>query len=165
MNESDFHELRSAAVRRELSKPEHAAMEAWLVEHPEWRPVWEEDLRLTRALGTLGDKPVATNFVTQVMATVARECQPNVQPTRQSWWQTIRIPGYAWQAAAVLLIAACVTGFQVRQTRHRAELARSLEILPVAELANVEVWRDFELVNALPLATEPSVEELAQALQ
>jgi anti-sigma factor RsiW len=164
MNETEFHELRSAAVRRELSAAERARLETWLAGHPEWRAVWAEDRQLSRWLEQLPDVPVSSNFVTRVMGAAARAGR--VRPAR-SWrpWRWVPLPGYAWRAAFVVLVLAGVWSVQHRQTRRQAELAESLGAIPVADLAVVDVWRDFDSVNALPLGPIPSLEELAQALE
>lgn len=165
MKESGFHELRAAAAWRKLSSAEASRAEAWIEAHPEYKVQWSEERELTSLLHRLGNVPVASSFTAQVMAAVERETRMRAPRPQPAWRRLFRFPGFTWQAGAALVVAAVVWSLQVHQDRRRAELAESLEALPVAHFADVDVWRDFDCVNALAADTGLSVDKLTEALR
>jgi len=72
---------------------------------------------------------------------------------------------HRWQPAAALAAVLLLVGIPLHQSHRRGEVARSVAVLPAAELANVEIWQNFDVINSLPSGPLPSVEELAEAMQ
>lgn len=161
---NDPVELLAAAARRELTAAEQARLDAWLNEHPEARADWELEQRLTRSLRRLPAVPISSNFTSQVMRQVERAATRRTAPASR-WAGWLRHLGHGWQIAAACAALALVAAIQVRQSHQRAEFVRSLAAVPVAGLADVDTWRNFDSINALPDGPLPSVDQLAEALK
>lgn len=165
MNDSAYEQLAAAAARRELTASEKAQLEAWLGLHPETREAWELERRLTLSLQRLADLPVPSNFTAQVLQATQRSIRQRPDSVLTGWLRWVRNRGHGWQLGVAGSALALIVTLQVHQTHQRAELARSLAALPVSGLADVELWRDFEQINALPNGPLPSVDQLAEALK
>jgi hypothetical protein len=157
--------LLDIARRRALTLSEQQRLNEWLALHPEDRERWEAELLLTRVVRDLPDAPLPSNFTARVLAAVDR---PVATPARGAGfgvgWVLARWVR-RWQPIAALAVVVLALGVYARQAHRRAEVAWSVAALPATELANVEVWRNFDVINSLPSGPLPSVEELAEALQ
>lgn len=165
VNESEYQEFMVTGTRRELTASEEAQLEAWLAAHPDDRAVWQVEKRLSRCLQRLPDIPLPTNFTARVLHKVDRLAGRRGTRHVPTWLRWLRGLRYGWQLAGALGALALVVALQQHQTRQRAELARSLEVLPAVRLAEVELWRDFETINTLPAGPVPSVDQLAEAFK
>lgn len=164
VNDPVYQELLAAAARRDLTAAEQARLDAWFERHPEGRADWELERQLTRSLRRLPAVPVSTNFTAQVLRQVERAAarRPAPAPRGTGW---LRHLGHGWQIAAACAALALVAAIQVRQSHQQAELVRSLAAVPVTGLADVDLWRNFDPINALPDGPLPSVDQLAEALK
>jgi anti-sigma factor RsiW len=166
VNESEYEDLLRIAVRRELTVAEQARLEAWLATRPEARADWLMDQRMNRCLRHLSHVPLSTNFTAQVLQRVERSVRHDAARRRgPAWVRWLGGLGYGWRLAGVAGTLVVVVAIQYHQARQRAELARSLEVLPAVSLAEVDLWRDFETINTLPAGPVPSVDQLAEAFK
>ena len=164
MREPTDQILLDIARRRPLTPTEQQHLDAWLAEHPEDRERWRTEVGLTRLLQGLPDVPLSSNFTARVLAAADR-CEAAgalrvsaVEALLARWLRR-------WQPAAAMAVVLLLVGTHLVQSHRRGEMARSVAALPAAELANVEVWQDFDVINRLPSGPLPSVEELAEAMR
>jgi anti-sigma factor RsiW len=165
MNDTVYESLAAIARRRELTAAEASQVQAWLAAHPEARPGWEQDQRLSRLLRALPDAPLASNFTARVLQQVAKTQSPAPRGIGFSWLRLLWPMRHAWRAGAVALAGLVLFGVEYRRTATRAELRGALAKMPVAGLADVELWRDFDSIRNLPEGALPSISELAEALK
>jgi anti-sigma factor RsiW len=165
VNESEYQDLLETAARRALTAGEQARLEAWLAARPEARADWVMDERLTRCLRRLPDIPLPTNFTARVLHKAERLAEGHRPRHVPVWLRWLRGLGPGWHVAGALGAVALVVGVQYHQARQRADLSLSLQALPAASLAEVDLWRDFESINTLPAGPLPSVDQLAEAFK
>lgn len=167
MNRDDLQQLVERAARRKLTAREEAIWQEGLREFPAERAEWQEEMRLSRALGALPPAPVPGNFISRVLAAVEAEDRRNDRgATGPAWWVWLRLRWPA-VAASVAVLAIAVVGVQhQQQLAARREVVRSMQSFVAAtEIPSVEMLRDFDLILGLPEGPIPAVDELASALQ
>ena len=154
------------ATQRTLTGSEVEEIRAWLEANPQSRASLEEDLRLSRLLQQAPGPRVASNFTARVLEQVQRE--PAGRAFRGSGLWRWRIRGWrlGWQMATAAGVLALVVAVQIHQrNQSRVELAQGMAALPLEALADVEFWRDFAPIQALPSEPLPRVAELVAALE
>lgn len=167
MNQSDFDQLRAQGLRRRLTVSEREALEAWLAEHPEARPVWMEELALQRALDTLPEVPLSPQFTERVLVRIEPSEQAAVGRLHFAWTK-LRSFLLGWRGAFVALaVAAVALGIPWGQAaRERARLAESVAAMSaLADLPELEALAEFDLVYNLPSGPLPDEQELARAFE
>lgn len=169
MNDAHFEELKEASWRRRLTPEESAQVQAWLARHPERRAEWEAEQALNRALTSLPDAPVSSNFTSLVLQAARREAaRPG--PVSLPWWRQ----AFAWLhprpatgvAGAALLLCAAWFGWHQNQVLQRNRHAQDLTALSsAAALPEPQLLAaDFETLRRLPQA-EADDDELLAVLQ
>ena len=170
MNEVRIDELVRLSMRRELTPEERSRLEDYLAAHPEARNGWEEERALSRAVQSLPDVPVSSNFTSRVLQALdvdeAREGRSR-QATGREWLRRL-MPRLAWATVAVLL---SVVAFQQVQTSQQENFAKdvSFAAADLARLPNPEILlQDFDAIQELGQISTVSAgsdDELLRVLQ
>jgi anti-sigma factor RsiW len=141
-------ELIRLSMKPELSPDDAARLEAFLAAHPAERAAWEEERALGRALQSLPDVPVSSNFTAQVMQSLDLEeaRDRRADRRRSDWWRTLW-PRLSWGAAAIVLAVFGVQQYQAMQRNNQlvqdvAFVSKDMARLP-------DAFRDFELIESL----------------
>ncbi len=166
MKEVRNDELVRLSLKAGLTPEEESWLEAWLAAQPEARAAWDEDRALGRALQSLPDAPLSSNFTARVLQAVdldeRRTTREHRAPERS--WLSVFWPRLGWATAALLL-----TGVVVHENRvaKRTQLVRDVAFVSqdVAKLPAPEVLEDFDVINQLRQASAGSDDELLIALQ
>ena len=98
MKEVRNDELVRLSLKAELTPEEESRLEAWLAAHPETRAAWDEDRALGRALQSLPDAPLASNFTARVLQAVDLEetrAERGRRAPEQSWWRGLIFLSFA----------------------------------------------------------------------
>jgi anti-sigma factor RsiW len=141
-------ELFRLSLKPELTPEEQGRLQELLATLPE-RVAWEEDRALGRALQSLPDVPVSSNFTARVMQEL------DLEETRAE--QTRRAPRRGWLAFWPRLagagVAAVLAVFVWRDHRasERTQLVRDASLISKdgASLPGAEVLRDFDAIDSL----------------
>jgi anti-sigma factor RsiW len=167
MNDSVYQDLVDAALHRPLTTEEAARLQAYLSEHPEAGPLWEEDQQLSQALVRLADIPLSANFTSRLVHAVQRFEKRQRQRQRAAWWRRVFSFGRIQQAALATIAAGVGLGIlQHYRLQARAELAQSVAaISTLATLPSLDALRDFDSINALLPPPMADADELLAALQ
>ena len=160
MNETSEDELMRLSLRASLTPEEESRRDSLLAAHPEARAAWEEDRALGRALQSLPDVPLSSNFTARVLQAVDLDAAREARP-RRSWFRVL-LPRLSWTAAAVLL---AFFGVQEYRAVKRLELAKDVSLMEMAKLPGVDVLQDFDAISQLQQVAATSDEELLKALQ
>ena len=183
MNDVRKDELIRLSLQRELTAEEESWLEKHFAAQPGGRASWEEERALNRALQTLPDVPVSSNFTARVLQAVEMdEARERIRhPRGNVWWRRI-LPRFAL-VPVTLLVAALGLYFhqqhvrneqtrlaeqaRLEQRMHLAqELAKLAKISPeLTELHDPEVLADFDAINRLRQASPSGDEDLLIALQ
>ena len=158
-------ELIRLSMKPVLSPDDEARLEAFLATHPDARATWEEERALGRALQSLPDVPVSSNFTARVMQEIDLENAREERASRpRPWWLRGFWPRLSWATIAVVLGFSFLHQFRVsRQSQFAHDVAtvsQDLSILP-----NPEELRDFDEINSLRQVQPPSDDLLLIALQ
>ncbi|MHB1306644.1 MAG: hypothetical protein ACYDC1_13900 [Limisphaerales bacterium] len=155
------------ATKRTLTGSEVEEIRAWLEANPQSRASLEEDLRLSRLLQQASSPKVASNFTARVLEQVQHEPAGRAVHGNGLWLRGIRRWRLGWRmATAAGALALMVVVVQIHQrNQSRVELAQGMAALPLEALADVEFWRDFAPIQALPSEPLPRVAELVAALE
>jgi len=156
VREDDLFRL---SMQPELSPVEESKLEAWLAAQPDARAAWEQDRALGRALQSLPDAPVSSNFTARVMQELDLEAARAGRKTR-GWRLLWRRLGWATAAVALTLFGA----HQFRNTQ-RTQLASDAALVS-KDIAHLpDAFRDFDLVDSLRAITPASDDGILIALQ
>lgn len=170
MNDVRKDELTKLSMRHELSPEEQSRLEAHFAAHPEFRHAWEEERALSRAIQSLPDVPVSSNFTAQVMLALDAESR---SVTRRSLRSRLWVPrlwprlGLSALALGIVVLGGqkwYETNRQERYVRDVSFAASDLAAMPNAEL----LLRDFDAIRELgQLSTvaASSDDELLRVLQ
>ncbi len=166
MNDTDINKLRDATARRSLNTEEEAQLRAYLAAHPEFRQAWEEDFRLTSALGRLPDAPLASNFTAQVMSAVHRTEARQRGRRRRNWFRWFFAQALRWETATATMVLTLgwLTALHF-QARHRVEVAQgAAAVVRIAALPPMRILQDFDSIKNLPSASWREDAELLAVL-
>jgi ferric-dicitrate binding protein FerR (iron transport regulator) len=159
--------------KRPLTEEERAALDGWLAVRPGERAVWETETALNRALGSLPNRPVSSNFTALVMQAVEREARASqtTPSAPESFWSRLlavfRLPAIrlAW---AVLLVCGIGLGFYTHQTNVHRDVAEGLKavanVASVPSLSDPSVFEDFDAIRRLGQSSASDDEELYMVL-
>ena len=181
MNDVRKDELIRLSLQRELTAEEESWLEDYFTVQPGGRASWEEERALNRALRTLPDVPVSSNFTARVLQAVEMDEARNARsrPARgNSWWRRM-LPRFALVPVALLVAALGLHFYQQHVRNERTRLAEQARLerrmLLAQELAKIspdlaklrdpEVLADFDAINQLRQASSSGDEELLIALQ
>jgi hypothetical protein len=165
MNDVRNEELVRLSFRRELTPEEESRLEGYFAANPRARAQWEEERVLSRAVQSLPDVPVSSNFTARVLQGLdleeAREERREAKP-----WLRILWPRFGLGVVAALL------GYLAYQHGHRAD-QRDRVVRALSELSKLSGERmpqpdelqDFKAINWLRGTPAPSDDELLIALQ
>lgn len=164
MNDVRKDELIRLAMQRELTPEEESRLESWLASHPETRAQWEEERALSRALQSLPDVPVSSNFTSRVLQAVDLEEARESRRERGKSWLRLFLPRWRWGVAAALLVSL---GFHEFRTVRRAQFDKQLRIVSgdLAKLPGPEILEDFDAIARLQQVSVTSDEELLAAFK
>jgi len=156
-----YTRLLELSWRRELTPGEAAQLEAWLLEHPEFRTEWEADGALNAALGHLPAVAVPSNFTARVLQAVEREMDTEARSPRPAWRSWPRLRWLPATACAALLLAAGLFSYHRHQVINRLKLAQSVAaVADVSSLPSPDILKDFETIQHLN-RTPPDTDLLA----
>lgn len=157
-------ELIRLSLKPELSAEDEARLEKFLAASPTARATWEEERALSRALQSLPDVPVSSNFTSRVMQAIDLEEKREERAKRSRGWLHALWPRLSWGVAALLLT---LFGFYEWRVSKRIQLAQDVALVSkdVSKLPSAEVLQDFEAVNLLRQVSATSDDELLIALQ
>ncbi len=159
-------ELIRLSMKPVLSPDDEVRLEAYLATHPDARATWEEERALGRALQSLPDVPVSSNFTARVLQAVDLENAREERARRQRHgWLPRFWPQLSWTAVAVALLA--ILGVREYGTAKRNRLTDAVVFVSndSSQLPSAEVLRDFETIDALRRAPVASDDGLLIALQ
>ena len=162
MSDVRKEEIVRLSMRRELTPDEESRLELFFAANPEARAEWEEERALGRALQSLPDAPVSSNFTSRVMQEVERDDARAVRRQGTTWWRAL-FPKLGWATAALLMGALGLQHLSVQQQRMVDELASISGEMKLSP--GPEVLQDFEVIERLRRATTPSDDDLLAALQ
>ncbi len=153
-------DLFRLSLQPELSPEEESQLEAWLAAQPDARAAWEADRALGRALQSLPDAPVSSNFTARVMQELdLEEARASQKP--RGWrllWPRL---GWATVAALALTIFGTQQFLNVQRTQFAADAA--LVSKDIARLP--DAFRDFDVVDSLREIPAASDDGILAALQ
>jgi anti-sigma factor RsiW len=168
MNEMRNEELVRLSLRRELAPEEASKLEAHFAAHPEQRALWDEERAVSRAVQSLPDVPVSSNFTAQVLQALERESRDVTrEPVRRPWFASLfpRI-GLAGLALCVGVLAAQKWVQTEKQEKFAADV--SFAARDLAAVPNAELLQDFDAIRELGQVSTVSLagdEELLRVLQ
>ncbi len=158
VREDDLFRL---SMQPELSPVEESKLEAWLAAQPDARAAWEQDRALGRALQSLPDAPVSSNFTARVMQELDLETARE-QRARGGGWRRLLWPRLGWATAAVALT---LFGAQQFRTTQRTQLASDAALVSKDIARLPDAFRDFDVVDSLRAITPASDDGILIALQ
>ena len=164
MNDMRKDELIRLGMHRELTPEEESRLEGWLAAHPEARAPWEGERALSRALRSLPDMPVSSNFTAGVLQAVELEEAREGRRARSKSRLHLLLPRWRWGVAAALLVSLGV--YELRTVR-RAQFDNQLRIVSsdLAKLPGPEILEDFDAIARLQEVSVTSDEELLAAFK
>jgi anti-sigma factor RsiW len=156
MNDVREEELMRLSLKRELTPEEESRLELWLLAHPEARAAWSEDRALGRALHSLPDVPVSSNFTARVLQAVEFEARQGQLAAKRPWLR-VPWPRLSWGLAAGLL--ACAGIFYEYRVIKGGQFAEAVKDVSreLAALPAPEVLEDFDAINHMRQAAVHSV--------
>jgi hypothetical protein len=165
MNEVRNDELLRLSLKPALTPDDETRLELFFAAHPEERLAWEEERALGRALQSLPDVPISSNFTALVMQAVELEeaREERLQSNRHRWLHGFW-PRLGWTAVAALF---AVLGAQQYRTANRNRLAHDVAFVSqdVTKLPSAEVLQDFDAIDELRRLPSASDDELLMALR
>ncbi len=151
MKRNEFEKLVEIRQGRELTGAESARVQTWLAEHPEDLARWIEEDLLSGALASLPDKPIASNFTSQVWQGI-EQAEKAPRPLTAGWPGKLAAllgkPGFAVGAACAVVLVIVLQRPPVKDTP-RSEFADSLVAMSELPVPTVEMLRDFDAINTL----------------
>jgi hypothetical protein len=161
MSDVRKEDLVRLSAKRELTPEDESRLESYFSADPRARAEWEEERALSRAVQSLPDLAVSSNFTARVLHEVdLAESTLEREHSRPAWWQRIW-PKLGWATAAILLTTL---GVQYRAAQKEKIIVDLVRISDIAT-PGPEALQDFEVINRLRQASAPSDEELLIALQ
>jgi anti-sigma factor RsiW len=153
MNEVRKEELMRLSLKHELTPEEESRLEACLAADPEARAHWEEDRGLSRALQSLPDVPLSSNFTARVLQTLELE----ERSERRRFRLRVPWPRLSWGLAAGLL--ACAGIFYEYRVIKGGQFAEAVKDVSreLAALPAPEALEDFDAINHMRQAAVHSV--------
>ena len=157
-------ELIRLSMKPELTPEDEARLDKILSGNPDARGAWEEERTLSRAVQSLPDVPLASNFTARVLQAVdleeARDERRQRRPVR---WRALW-PRLSWATAAALL---ALFGTHEILVSRRAQLARDVAFVSkdILKLPSPEVLQDFDAIDQLRQISATSDDDLLIALQ
>ena len=148
------------SLKPELSPEEESRAEAWLAAHPEARAAWDEDRALSRALQTLPDAPVSSNFTARVFQQLDLEIAREQRAS--GGWRRLLWPRLGWATAALALVVFSAQQFRTAQ---RTQLAADAALVSKDIARLPDAFRDFDVVDSLREITPASDDGILFALQ
>ena len=147
MNEKEPDSLRETAWRRPLTGSEWRQLRERMTGHDGSEAEdWQEELALTRALASLPDSPVASNFTSRVMHEIEREeAQVSKSFPLPAWRRWV--PRIAFATVAVGLVWFSAHRQEIKQQKQAAR--ELVEISEIASVPSVEVLKDFEAIHRM----------------
>lgn len=166
IDDTTYQRLRETAWRRRLTEAEQAELEAWLAAHPEARADWQAEVQLNRAIESLRDVPVASNFTARVLQAIEREEAGKARAAAPGWLAWWRGLGWAPKIAlAALLVGLGFFAYFHHQAAMRAKLARSIVLIAeIKPLPGPDILADYDVIRRLG-QTPPADTELLALLQ
>ena len=165
MNDVRNEDLIRLSFRRELTPEEESRLENYFAAYPQARTQWEEDRALGRAVQSLPDVPVSSNFTSRVLQAVDLDEVREARQRQSKWRLRTFLPRFSWAAVAAMLTLFFVHN---RDAAKRDQVVKVLSKVS-SELKGVPepdvVLQDFEAINRLVKTSVPSDDELLTALQ
>ena len=156
-------EIVRLSMRRELTPDEESRLELYFAANPGARSEWEEERALGRALQSLPDAPISSNFTSRVLQEVELEqAREERQEHFAGSWFSRYFPKLGWATTAALVAALVLQYRSIKEERTINDRARALAGLSSAPAP--EVLQDFEVIERLRWAAAPSDDELLTAL-
>ena len=160
MKEVRDDDLFRLSLQPELSPEEESQLEAWLAAHPGARAAWESDRALGRALQSLPDVPVSSNFAARVLQEL--DLEEGRESRKPRGWRLLW-PRFGWATAAAL--ALTVFGTQQFRTAQRTQFAADAALVSKDIARLPDAFRDFDVVDSLREITPESDDGILFALQ
>lgn len=164
MKESRYTLLLQEGIRRALTPAEVAELERLSPPGRDGHTI-EEEMALNLALRDLPPVPLSSNFTARVLQ--ATEAERAREQRKQPFWPW-RAPSWAWPrhfAAGLAFLLILFFGYQEHQFHERTQFVQGVALLrQAAELPDLQVLRDFRIIQTLPSGPASDAELLA-ALQ
>jgi anti-sigma factor RsiW len=156
-------EIARLSMRRELTPDEESRLELYFAANPGARAEWEEERALGRALQSLPDAPLSSNFTSRVLQEVELEqAREERQEQSAGSWFSRFFPKLGWATTVALVAALFLQYRSINEERTINDRARALAGLSTAPAP--ELLQDFEVIERLRWAAVPSDDELLTAL-
>jgi hypothetical protein len=146
-------ELLRLSMKPALSPDDEARIEAFLATHPEARATWEEERVLGRALQSLPDVPVSSNFTARVMQAINLEDARAEREQTSRGWLRVFWPRLSWAGLAALLAFFFVHEHRLQK---RTQVAGDVKLISKdsATLPSADVLRDFDAIEQMRAASD-----------
>ena len=158
-------ELIRLSMKPELSPEEEARLEKILRGEPDAHAAWDEERALSRALQSLPDTLVSSNFTSRVMQEIdlSEARDERSRHLHRGWFRRIW-PRLSWGTAALMLGLFGVHEYRVSK---RAQMTDDVMMVSkdAAKLPSPEVLQDFDAINQLRQVSMTSDDDLLIALQ
>ena len=164
MKDVRYDELVRLSFQRQLTPEEASRLENCFADDPRARAQWEEERALSRAVASLPDAPVSSNFTARVLHAIDLDEAAAERRRRARFSLRTILPRFTVAAAAALL---ALFGVHEWRALNRAKLAQDVWLVTqdVKRVPDAEVLQDFEVINGLRAAPAVSDDELLIALQ
>ncbi len=156
--------LHETAWRRKLTDAEQAELRAYLATHPHLQSDWKLEAALSKALNSLPDTPVPSNFAARVLQTIEREAvaPARVRPLRWRWSWRMLLPRLAATAAVAAL---GIFAFEHYEASRRVALAKHLlAVYGSRPVPSLDELNNFDAIRRLNVAPQ-SDKDLLFSLQ
>ncbi len=155
---------RELCWRRQLSAGELRDLRAWLQTRPGLRAEFESEIALQKALGTLSNVPVATNFTARLLEAARREAgqAERLEASKRFGWLG-NIPAWLPRLGfgAVIVVAGLFSYQQFESGEQKRMLDSVAAVSEVSTLPTPEILQDFDAIRAMSRSSGPDEELLA----
>jgi anti-sigma factor RsiW len=167
MNNAAKYDLILRALRDELTEEDRATFEQLLSRDPAFRADWASERALDRAISTLPNAPLSSNFTARVLQLASLPEAPAAPARARVRWPILR-----WTGAMAAILVLALTAARHQHTTAQRQLAENVNIFrEVAsvispELPPTEVFANFDSIQRLSIPAESEMDmELLLALQ
>jgi anti-sigma factor RsiW len=154
-------ELVRLSMKAELTPDEELKLQACFAANPPLQAEWEQERALSRALQSLPDAPVSSNFTSRVLQATEMEERRGSRERDRSWLRNF-MPRLSWALAVAVFALAGI--YEYRAVK-RTQFANQVRRLDLAHVPAPDVLEDFEAINQLRQVAVTSDEELLKAFQ
>lgn len=155
-------ELIRLSLKPELSPEDEARLEKIFALTPEYRAAWEEERALSRAVQSLPNVPLSSNFTARVLETIDLEeaREERMRRARPDWLRAF----WPRVAGGMMALALALFGWHEWRVSKQTRFAQEVAFVSAesGKLPSAEILRDFDAIEQWRSASD---DELLMALQ